>query len=416
MAVSVSYNKGSGIFYNAAIGSIPISFSSLRSNFKEVSSGSISSAELKRNATTTDTNPIVPDCTENASISSSQNLRISQFYASIKYYDLIQSGTNDNTSNSSNYGIDISTQNWNSNLNKNIEKVFYVDGTIGSISVTKEAAYFSAESYNFSIQLRSGGQILGAGGARNSGSGGNALYAASSGTGVASQIQIILNDNATIRGGGGGGARGGDGWTGPDGPCYVTRTYGTAGGCEWCNGCGSPDNPIEINGTTYNSQNFVTTGGCNGIRGCACAFGWYSGVFCTRTQLSGRTCAVDDPQKISGGPGGTGGNGGLGQGYNQTRSDAIATLDTTNGPTSGTAASCPTYATDGENGKIGGTGGDWAKSGGSTIRTDLQPLINAFYVSPSSGYNGSGGGSPGRAISGSNYSTIGRIDLILGAK
>lgn len=408
MAVSLSYNKGLGRFYNAAIGTIPISFSSLRSNFKEVSSGSIRASELKRNTTVTDANPIVPDCTENTSISTSQNLKISQFYTSIKYYDLVQTGTNDNASNPSNYGIDISAQNWNSNLNKNIKKVFYVNGTIGSVSTTKEAAYFSAESYNFSIELRSGGQILGAGGARNSGSGGNSLYTFSTG----SLISIIMNDSSAIKSGGGGGARGGDGWTGPNGPVWVRRTY-TSGGscnCEWYPSCGSPDSPITINGVTYNSKDWAQTGPHPIGGGCNCF------IWCRNTCIGPAPCEVYDPQERPGGFGGIGGNGGLGQGYNQTRSNAISTLDVTNGPSSATAANGLSYATTGEDGKTGGNGGDWAKSGGNTIRTDLQSLINASYISPSSGYNGSNGGSPGRAISGSNYSIIGRTDLILGSK
>jgi hypothetical protein len=406
MAVSLSYNKGSGRFYNAAIGTIPISFSSLRLNFKEVSSGSISASELKRNITVTDANPIVPDCTENTSISTSQNLKISQFYTSIKYYDLVQTGTNDNVSNPSNYGIDISAQNWNSNLNKNIKKVFYVDGTIGSVSATKEAAYFSAESYNFSIELRSGGQILGAGGARNSGSGGNSLYTFSTG----SLISIIMNDLSTIKSGGGGGARGGDGWTGPNGPCWERRTYESGGGCncEWYPDCGSPDTPVTINGTQYNSKDARRYGGHNVGGGCNCF------IWCSNTCIGPAFCEVYDPKEKSGAPGGTGGNGGLGQGYNQTRSNSISTLDVTDGPSSGTVANCPTYATTGEDGKVGGNGGDWAQSGGNAIRTDLQSLSDAFYIS--SGYNGSNGGSPGRAISGSNYSIIGRTDLILGSK
>ena len=38
-----------------------ISFSSLRSNFKEATSGSISASELLRNTDTLEENPIVPD-------------------------------------------------------------------------------------------------------------------------------------------------------------------------------------------------------------------------------------------------------------------------------------------------------------------------------------------------------------------
>lgn len=418
MAVAISYNKGVGKYYDIATGSSSISFSSLRINFKEVSSGPVKASELLRNLSNTKTNPIVPDATENSTISSTtQNWKVSQFYGGkIKYYDIIQSGTDDNVSNAANHGIDISAQSWNSNLNKNVKKVFYVDGTLGSISVTKYAAYFNAEAYNFQIELRNGGQILGAGGAINSGNGGNALYANSTGTGVASQVSIVLNDNSTIRGGGGGGARGADGWTGPNGPCWIQRVYQTGSGCEWCGDCGSPNSPTTINGTTYNSYGARRIGGCNGERGCACAFGWYNGLICTRTKLANAVCEVYDPANISGAPGGIGGNGGSGQGYTQTKTNAIATLDITDGPTSGTAANCPTYATTGEDGKVGGNGADWAGTGGGTIRTDIAAMQNAFYVSPSSGYNGSAGGDPGRAITGSNYTYSGRTDLILGAK
>lgn len=418
MTVAISYNKGVGKYYDIATGSSSISFSSLRINFKEVSLGPVKASELLRNLSNTETNPIVPDATENSTISSStQNWKVSQFYGGkIKYYDIIQSGTDDNVSNAANHGIDVSAQSWNSNLNKNVKKVFYVDGTLGSISVTRYAAYFNAEAYNFQIELRSGGQILGAGGARNSGVGGNALYANSSGSGVASQVSIVLNDNSTIRGGGGGGARGADGWTGPNGPCWISREYQVAGGCEWCSECGNPNTSVKINGTTYNSRNYLTLSGCPGERGCSCAFGWYNGILCTKTKLGNRSCSVDDPSDTDGAPGGIGGNGGLGQGYTQTRTNAISTLNETNGPTSGTLANCPTYANTGEDGKVGGNGADWAGTGGGTIRTDIAAMQNAFYVSPSSGYNGSAGGDPGRAITGSNYTYSGRTDLILGAK
>jgi hypothetical protein len=408
MAVAVSLNTGSGKFYNTAIGTIPISFSSLRSNFKEVTTGSVKASELRRNVNVNEANPIVPDSTENSDISTNLNWKVSQFYESIKYYDLVQTGTNDNISDTSNYGLNISSQSWNSNLGKNIKKVFYVDGTIGSVSVSREAAYFSAQSYNFAIELRSGGQILGAGGARNSGNGGNALYAESTG----SLISIILGNSSTIKGGGGGGARGADGWTGPNGPCWIRRTYTTGGGCncEWYPECGNPNTPVTINGTQYNSKDARRYGGHSVGGGCNCF------IWCSNTCIGPAYCEVYDPTQTPGAPGGIGGNGGLGQGYNQTRTDAITTLNVTNGPTSGTSASCPNYATSGENGKTGGNGGDWAKNGGNTTRTDIQTLINAFYVSPSSDYNGSSGGFPGRAISGSNYTTSGRTDLIVGAK
>lgn len=413
MAVTISYNKGSGKFYDVPSKSIAISFSSLRNNFKEENSGQIKASELLRNVSNAESNPIVPNSTENSTISSSQNWKVSQFYGGkVKYYDIAQSGTDDNVSDNTKNGIDISSQSWNSNLNKNIKKVFYVDGTIGSITATKSAAYFDTEAYNFQIHLRNGGQILGAGGARNSGVGGDALYVNSSGSGETAKIIIILDEGSSIKSGGGGGARGADGWTGPNGPCWVRREYtkGSDCNCEFYPSCENPNNPITINNVTYNSRDARKIGGNNGGRGCACF------IWCRKTCISKTECEVYDPVEIVGGPGGTGGNGGLGQGYNQTRTDSIATLDVTNGPTSGTLENCPKYATKGEDAKPGGPGGDWANRGGGTKRTDIQSMVNAYYVSPASAYYGSDGGSPGRAVTGSNYQINGRTDLILGAK
>ena len=102
-----------------------ISFSSLRSSFKETSSGSISASELRRDTDVTETDPIVPDSTENRNsgtlsdgISTSNNLKLSQFRNSIKYYYITESGTEIN------FDIDNPTPvDWNTNLDKNINKV-----------------------------------------------------------------------------------------------------------------------------------------------------------------------------------------------------------------------------------------------------------------------------------------------------
>jgi len=53
-----------------------ISFSELRTNFKESSSGQITASELLRNTNVLDTNPIVPDATENADIGYSRTPNI----------------------------------------------------------------------------------------------------------------------------------------------------------------------------------------------------------------------------------------------------------------------------------------------------------------------------------------------------
>jgi hypothetical protein len=132
-----------------------ISFSSLRNTFKEVTSGSISASELLRNTLLTNTSPIVPDATENASVSSSSDLKLSQFRNTIKYYYITQTGTD------TNFGID--TQSWNSNLNKNIRKWMYINGTCGSNSTSTAAANLSQSTCNLTIDTS--GSIYGAGGA-----------------------------------------------------------------------------------------------------------------------------------------------------------------------------------------------------------------------------------------------------------
>jgi len=118
MAATVSK---AGPYYSSG----EIKFSSLRSNFraqirKATSSGSetfssdtatIKASELKRLTVTTNTDPIVPDATENANISTSSNWKLSQFRGSIKYYYITQSGTDLN--------FDIDAQSWHSNINKN---------------------------------------------------------------------------------------------------------------------------------------------------------------------------------------------------------------------------------------------------------------------------------------------------------
>ena len=134
-------------------GSGSISFSSLRSSFKEASSGSVSASELRRNTTLTDTDPIVPDATENSSVSTSNNLSVSQFRNTIKYYDIDQSGTDLNLS--------IASATWNSNLAKNIVKRVNLTGTCGSTNGTA-AANFDADAYNVFLIIT--GSILGTGG------------------------------------------------------------------------------------------------------------------------------------------------------------------------------------------------------------------------------------------------------------
>jgi hypothetical protein len=336
-----------------------ISFSSLRLNFKESASGSISASELRKNTSTTNTNPIVPDATENSDISSSTNLKLSQFRNSIKYYYITQTGTDIN--------FNISAQTWNSNLNKNIRKWIFMNGTCGSNSISLYAASFDATTYNLTVDVSGG--IYGAGGPNGTsttisgGNGGSALYINSSG---GNNIVLFLRNTANIYGGGGGGEKGSTGSSGSSGTCYsystATQRYTTGRRCRSCPDC-DPG--------WYRIDCYQREGRCD-----------WRGQF--RRSLCERVITVTTPYAVGGAPGGAGGDGGFGQGYNQARTNGA-------GGAGGTQGGCPSYGGTGNTGETGGNGGDWGSPGGVTT-------------------NSGSGGAAGRAISGSNYTVTGTIN------
>lgn len=340
-----------------------ITFSSLRSNFKETGSGQISASELRRNTSTLNSNPMVPDATENASISTDSYLSLSQFRNSIKYYKISQSGT-DVQSN-------FATLNWNNNLIKNIKKFIYVTGTIGSTSPSVAAATFASSSYNLIIEVS--GSIYGAGGSGgtlstiNGGNGGNALYVESS-TG---RVTINVTSTGKIYSGGGGGEKGAQGANGTGGTCYSTyRETTTVGPC--C--CGGPCPSCPPGWNRYDCDN----------RAGRCTFTQRRKSYCERyvTYVSGYT---------SGGIGGEGGNGGPGRGYNWNSPNSL--LGSGGSPGTG-GGGCG--ATNGYTGETGGNGGDWGSNGSNTTNTG-------------------NGGSSGLSISGlgGNF-TVNNVGSILG--
>ena len=374
MAATVSK---AGPYYSSG----EIKFSSLRSNFraqirKATSSGSetfssdtatIKASELKRLTVTTNTDPIVPDATENANISTSSNWKLSQFRGSIKYYYITQSGTDLN--------FDIDAQSWNSNLNKNVRKFLFVDGTCGSNDAGSPAAQLSETAYNLTVDVY--GNILGASGKGGGTSGAPAISGQKGGdalemtsTNGANNIVLVRN-GSKVYGGGGGGEKGTTGADGSGGSCqdyYETGWHcqGNSPGSEKCNRGG------------YKCQGgwrycCVTQGG-----GCAVAW-WFVG------------CCID--YTVAGVSGGAGGNGGPGRGYNLQEPNSLAGVAGGAGSSAATCNNGSTAlgATDGQPGETGGTGGEWAQSGGNTNNTE-------------------NGGSPGRAIFGSNYSVTGTIN------
>ena len=369
-----------------------IKFSSLRSNFraqlrKETSGGSetfnadtaaIKASDLRRITSTTNTNPTVPDATENANISTSSNWKSSQFRGSIKYYYITQSGTDLN--------FDIDAQSWNSNLDKNIRKFLFIDGTCGSNDATVTAASLNATAFN--LTLDNYGSILGAsgrGGGTGSGApevsgqkGGDALQMTS--TSGANNI-VLVRTGSRIYAGGGGGEKGKTGVAGTSGVCYYTQ--GFASGCQENSlpGCGS----LLAGSYQISSSNRC----CAENRGCS-ANVWY------------RTCQIQSASAA--GSGGEGGDGGPGRGYNWQEPNS---LDGAAGSAGSGAGVCPSgwsgspAATNGPDGETGAPGGEWAVAGGNIADSG-----GTTYLSNS----GNNGGSPGVAIFGSNYTVTGTIN------
>ena len=353
--MSVAITKA-GPYY--ASGSI--SFSSLRTNFKESGSGSISASELRRNTTTSDTNPIVPDATENSSVSTNSNLAISQFRNTIKYYYITQTAIDLN--------FNIGAQSWNSNLNKNIRKWAYINGTCGSNSSSSPASTFATTVHNLTIDVS--GIIYGAGGPGGTLStisgttGGTALSITNS---SGSNLAVNVQSTANIYGGGGGGEKGAKGADGLGGTCSESYTAEQCGSCPSC-------------AAGWTNGGCWSGGGCNRrmVFGCWGAQWWATSAWthyrtCTRTYAS------------AGGVGGEGGDGRLGRGYNNLAGDLTGNSGNSGGANNGCGS------TNGNTGETGGNGGDWGSAGGNTTNTG-------------------NGGISGAAISGSNYTITGIIN------
>lgn len=361
-----------------------ISFSSLRTNFKQTDTGSISASELRRNTSTSSSNPIVPDATENSSITTSNNWKTSQFRNSIKYYNITQTDTN------LNFNIGNSAF-WNGNLTRNVNKRVYINGTCGSnLTSTPAASLTSLLVYNIFITVSGG--IYGAAGsggtssAISGGSGGDALLINPGSS--SSNIVVQVNSTANIYGGGGGGEFGTTGATGATGICILENTQEVFA-CRNCPGdCTGYTVPKEITGTGYYQQINNFLGGCRDSSRCGC------GAFGCAARKAG-DCRADYYYYVGGGPGGVGGNGAKGRGYD----NFSASLSGSAG-SAGSGGGCAGYSRNGspvpqpgQTGETGGSGGNWGSAGGNTNNTGS-------------------GGFAGRAINGSKYLVSGTISSI----
>ena len=347
-----------------------ISFSSLRTNFRatdidgtvSADTSPISASQLRRITSQSNTNPTVPNATENSQISTGSYLEISQFRNSIKYYKVSQTDTDTN--------LNISTQAWNSNLSKNIKKKFSISGTIGSSNINTPALSSSSVAH-CNLEIVVTGKILGAGGAGgtanggNGGNGGNAMNIQN--TLAQSPIKITIFSSANIYGGGGGGGAGTKGGTGGKG------ADGTIAG-------GSSSQYQELfAGSRCSNQTYFGVKGEAYYFSTYCSQQGYSGYYYNykypndcgpgHTDFNGtctRTVTTQNPDTPStggnGGEGGNGGDGGVGQGYGQNNTPGITGPPGAEGSPGGGGTAAK--GADGGKGGDGGDGGTYGNKGG----------------------------------------------------
>ena len=344
MAISVT--KSGPYFTSGAI-----SFSAMRNTFRlNNPTGTISASELLRNTDVTNTDPILPDATENSDVATTTDWKTSQIRDSIKFYNVTQ------PSGDTNLNLDIDGLSWNSNLNKNIVKKMNIEGICGSNTTGTAAALMDSTAHNLTIDVS--GDIFGCGAlATTDGDnpdgldGGDALDVITSGNNVSVNVQ----STARIYGGGGGGEHGNDGAKGQDGTCFNYIFGEVASGCGFCGDCSNL-------GAGY--ENF---GGCANVGACNCS-GWWFWRGCADFTRSAAQCRKQDPITVTGGTGGAGGDGGRGRGFNYQS----GTLSGSTGVGGGSFVGCGgftgtiTAGGTGGDGETGGTGGDWGENGANT--------------------------------------------------
>ncbi len=222
-----------------------------------------------------------------------------------------------------------------------------------------------------SLAVDNYGSILGAGGASNSGTGGNAVFAGSI---------VTFNNQGTIYAGGGGGGQGGTGGSGSV-TVTVVNQLGYSGirgtsvpGCNqtsWLEGCaqacrqrfGNSIGGSTVYASTPCGYTVIGQDSCNPV----CKYGGCGGIGGFNvTSSESWTCAYNT-SSTSPTVGGSGGSGGRGQGYNQSPTNGIpGSAGGTNAGTGGTGGNGGGWGTSGTNGTAGSNGTVTAGSAGSS--------------------------------------------------
>ena len=345
-----------------------ISARGLKDTFNgNASNTNIHFSTYRRDTDLNETDPIVPDSTENRTtisasegISTNNDLKASSFRNSIKQYIVTHSSTNTEVTIHSGSGAGAR---WNANLDKNVKKFFRVNGTIDADSSSDDAAVFDAEAYNLTIDVT--GNIYGEGGTAgsanggNGGNGGDALYVnnTSSRSGNSAKVIVKVNSNGRIWAGGGGGAAGVAGNSGSDLSCYSDFTSSQQ---VYSGGSTNPGRGCNACPNTSGNANLVSNGNCGNNSGnrSRCRQRQERGQTCTNSYY--RNCKYRTNFTVAGGNGGNGGNGGVGEGANNNQGSG------NNGnPGNTNNCSANSNSSAGNDGNDGASGGTWGADGGN---------------------------------------------------
>ena len=330
-----------------------ISWSTLRSTFNEKSVGEIKFSTYKRNTDKNETNPIIPDATENSDISAGNNLKVSAFRGTIKEYVIEQSGTDTDLNLAA-------TQYWNQNLNKNVPKRVSFGGVAYSSTKSNYAVKLDSEMYN--VDFSHSGQMYGQGGEVGDPNGGSVLYLynRSSLTGTSSYVDLQVNSTGRIWSGGSAGKPGNAGAAGPNATCYSSGAFNAvinSGGKTL--GSADPNGNCRRRrpGANYSAANPNNTRSrCRG--GGARRGQGYPTYQCANSWTV--TCSYTDSYNIRGNGGGAG-NGGPGRGYSRFNSSLAGSVGN-----AGNTASCGGTSSTGARGNAGNDGAEWGgKSAGN---------------------------------------------------
>ena len=212
-------------------------------------------------------------------------------------------------------------------------------GVIVGSTNTSSYALNIPSGFGGTVTIDNFGSIQGAGGAANSGTGGNAIFAGAPG--------ISINNQGTIYAGGGGGGRGG---TGGSGSFTSTNTTFLGAGGFSLFGTTCP----SCNAVCVSSRGAGATCFTQSAPGCQSIIGGSGASLNCATSCSACQRVTTSTTSTAGGAGGAGG---VGQGYNQSNTGgAGGSAGGTNAGTGGTGGTGGTWGTTGNTGGSGGNG------------------------------------------------------------